>query len=196
MLLEHEGDYGLGMDAMVSVCSLSTNEVMVLYPPHPPPPHPRCKNLFNHTASYRRSLHKHEWKERARTRKNSKTKQVSQTKQTSNKVPKSILHPFRACSAQTEYQQFTGTEVRILPGQQIKDFAVSHVLDVLTVCSFGHFWHLMPTRVTGLDPAPPWTEVPGKSRKLAPWSQGGFYLPRIGSCAARNLKVCQVVLRD
>ena len=37
MLLEHEGDYGLGMDAMVTVCSWNTNEIMVLYPPTPPP---------------------------------------------------------------------------------------------------------------------------------------------------------------
>ena len=28
MLLEHEGDYGLGMDAMVTVCSWSTKEIM------------------------------------------------------------------------------------------------------------------------------------------------------------------------
>ena len=54
MLLEHEGDYGLGMDAMVTVCSWNTNEIMVLSPPNPP--HPRCKNLFNHTATCRRRL--------------------------------------------------------------------------------------------------------------------------------------------
>ena len=58
MLLEHEGDYGLGMDAMVTVCSWNTNEIMVVSPPNPPPP-PRGKNLFNHTASYRRRLQKH-----------------------------------------------------------------------------------------------------------------------------------------
>ena len=29
MLLEHERDYGLGMDAMVTVCSWSTNAIMV-----------------------------------------------------------------------------------------------------------------------------------------------------------------------
>ena len=29
MLLEHEEDYGLGMDAMVTVCSWNTNESMV-----------------------------------------------------------------------------------------------------------------------------------------------------------------------
>ena len=29
MLLEHEGDYGLGMDAMVTVCSWNTNAIMV-----------------------------------------------------------------------------------------------------------------------------------------------------------------------
>ena len=28
MLLEHERDYGLGMDAMVTACSWSTNEIM------------------------------------------------------------------------------------------------------------------------------------------------------------------------
>ena len=37
MLLEHEQDYGLGMDAMVTVCSWNMNKIMVLYPPHPPP---------------------------------------------------------------------------------------------------------------------------------------------------------------
>ena len=54
-------DYGLGMDAMVTVCSWNTNEIMVLYPPTPP--HPRCKNLFNHTASYRRRLQKQDVQE-------------------------------------------------------------------------------------------------------------------------------------
>ena len=29
MLLEHEGDYGLGMDVKVTVCSWNTNEIMV-----------------------------------------------------------------------------------------------------------------------------------------------------------------------
>ena len=29
MLLQHEGDYGLGMDAMVTVCSWNTKEIMV-----------------------------------------------------------------------------------------------------------------------------------------------------------------------
>ena len=29
MLWEHERDYGLGMDALVSVCSWNTNEIMV-----------------------------------------------------------------------------------------------------------------------------------------------------------------------
>ena len=29
MLLEHEGDYGLGMDVKVTVCSWSTKEIMV-----------------------------------------------------------------------------------------------------------------------------------------------------------------------
>ena len=29
MLLEHEGDYGMGMDAMVTVCSWNRMEVMV-----------------------------------------------------------------------------------------------------------------------------------------------------------------------
>ena len=36
MLLQHAGDYGLGMDAMVTVCSWNTNEIMVLYPPPTP----------------------------------------------------------------------------------------------------------------------------------------------------------------
>ena len=40
MLLENERDYGF-------------------IPPPSPAPHPRCKNLFNHTTSYRRRLHKH-----------------------------------------------------------------------------------------------------------------------------------------
>ena len=40
MLLDHEGDYGLGMDAMVTVCSWNTNEIIVLYPP----PIPAAKN--------------------------------------------------------------------------------------------------------------------------------------------------------
>ncbi len=30
MLLEHERNYGLGMDALVSVCSWNTNGIMVL----------------------------------------------------------------------------------------------------------------------------------------------------------------------
>ena len=29
MLLEHEGDYGLGMDVKVTVCSWNTKEIMV-----------------------------------------------------------------------------------------------------------------------------------------------------------------------
>ena len=29
MLMEHEGDYGLGMDVKVSVCSWNTKEIMV-----------------------------------------------------------------------------------------------------------------------------------------------------------------------
>ena len=29
MLLEHEGDYGLGMDVKVTVCSWKTQEIMV-----------------------------------------------------------------------------------------------------------------------------------------------------------------------
>ena len=29
MLLEHEGDYGLGMNALVTVCSWNTKEIMV-----------------------------------------------------------------------------------------------------------------------------------------------------------------------
>ena len=59
MLLEREGDYGLGMDAMVTVCSWNTKAIMVLSPPTPPPPLlPCCKNRFNHTASYRRRLQK------------------------------------------------------------------------------------------------------------------------------------------
>ena len=29
MLLEHERDYGLGMDVMVTLCSWSTNEILV-----------------------------------------------------------------------------------------------------------------------------------------------------------------------
>ena len=29
MLLEHEGDYGLGMDVKGTICSCSTNEIMV-----------------------------------------------------------------------------------------------------------------------------------------------------------------------
>ena len=29
MLLEHEGDYGLGMDVKVTVCSWSTKAIMV-----------------------------------------------------------------------------------------------------------------------------------------------------------------------
>ena len=37
MLLEHEGDYGLGMDAMLTICSWNTNEIMVFTPPQPPP---------------------------------------------------------------------------------------------------------------------------------------------------------------
>ena len=39
MLLEHEQDYGLGMDVKVTVCSWNTNEITVLSPPqHPPSP--------------------------------------------------------------------------------------------------------------------------------------------------------------
>ena len=61
MLLEHEGDHGLGMDAMVTiyalgtrtqlwlgamvtVCCCNTNEIMYeTTPHHPPHAHPRCK---------------------------------------------------------------------------------------------------------------------------------------------------------
>ena len=32
---EHEGDFGLGMDVKVTVCSWNTKEIMVLYPPIP-----------------------------------------------------------------------------------------------------------------------------------------------------------------
>ena len=37
MLLKHEGDYGLGMDVKVTVCSWSTKEIMVSYTRQPPP---------------------------------------------------------------------------------------------------------------------------------------------------------------
>ena len=75
MLLEHEGDYGLGMDVKATVCSWSgarrrlwfghgcNGNRMLLeherdcgFIPPQCPPHPRCKNLFNHTASYRRRV--------------------------------------------------------------------------------------------------------------------------------------------
>ena len=41
MLLEHAGDYGLGIDALVTLCSWNTKEIM--YETTPPPAHLRCK---------------------------------------------------------------------------------------------------------------------------------------------------------
>ena len=42
MLLEHKGDYGLGMDALVTLCSWNTKEIMY-ETTTPTPSHPRCK---------------------------------------------------------------------------------------------------------------------------------------------------------
>ena len=47
MLVEHEGDYGLGMDALVTVCSWNMKEIMYETTP-PNPPIPAAKSLQPH----------------------------------------------------------------------------------------------------------------------------------------------------
>ena len=61
MLLEHERDSGLGMDALVSVCSWNTNEIMVwawmLWSAYALGT--RARLWFGHGCSFRRMLWEH-----------------------------------------------------------------------------------------------------------------------------------------
>ena len=62
MLLEHEGDYGLGMDALVTVCSWNTKEIMLwawmLWSPYALGT--RRRLCFGHGCSGHRMLLEHE----------------------------------------------------------------------------------------------------------------------------------------